>query len=64
MRGFSAEHWLLLAGFVGSLAVQLLGDGQSWHHVTTPAFWSGVLIQVSVLIRAFFTPKPSRGGES
>ncbi len=60
MRGFSAEHWMLLAGFLGGFGVQLAGDGQSWHHVATPSFWGGLVIQFSLLIRGFYSAKPTR----
>lgn len=52
------EQWLLLAGFLGVVGMQLATMGDSWSHVTTPSFISGVLIQTAILVRAIYTPRP------
>jgi hypothetical protein len=47
------EHALLLAAFMGALALQL-GTIDDWQHVLTPAFLAGTLAQIAVLIRGFY----------
>lgn len=47
------EHALLLAAFIGALALQL-GTIDDWQHVVTPAFLAGTLTQLGVLIRGFY----------
>lgn len=59
MRRMSAEHWVLLAGFLAVLGLQLGTMGDSWTHATTPQFWGGVLAQAALLLRAMFSEKPS-----
>lgn len=60
MRGMSAEHWMLVAGFVGVIGMQLATMGDSWQHVMTPSFVGGVFCQLALLLRAMFSEKPSR----
>lgn len=61
MRQLNTEHWVLLAGFLGAIGVQVgtLEDG--WAHVTSPAFVGSVLVQFSVFVRALFSEKPNGG---
>lgn len=47
------EHALLLAAFVGALALQL-GTIDDWQHVLRPAFVAGTLTQLGTLIRGFY----------
>lgn len=60
MRGMTAEHWMLIAGFLAVVGMQLGTMGDSWHHLATPSFWGGALGQLALLIRAMFSEKPSR----
>lgn len=53
----SKEHWVLLAGFVAILAVQI-GTLKHWNEAVTPQFLAGTLGQVALLVRGFFTEKP------
>ena len=60
MRGMTAEHWMLVAGFLAVIGMQLGTMGDSWQHLATPSFWGGALGQLALLIRALFSEKPSR----
>ena len=59
MRRMSTEHYVLLAGFLAVVGLQLATMGDSWNHVLTPSFLGGFLGQVAILLRAIFTEKPS-----
>jgi hypothetical protein len=49
------EHALLVAAFLGALAIQL-GTIDDWQHIIRPAFVSGTLVQLAALIRGFYVP--------
>jgi hypothetical protein len=56
------EHALLLAAFLGAVAIQL-GTIDDWQHVLTPLFVSGLIAQVGILIRGFYVhtePDPDK----
>lgn len=49
------EHALLLAAFIGALALQL-STIEHWQHTIKPPFVAGVLVQLGALIRGFYVP--------
>lgn len=59
MRRLTPEHYVLLAGFLAVLGLQLGTMGDSWDHAKSPQFWGGVLAQAALLLRAIYTKEPS-----
>lgn len=47
------EHAVLLAAFLGAVALQL-GTIDDWQHVLTPPFIAGFIAQLGILIRGFY----------
>ncbi len=60
MKDLSAAHWTAVAMFLGGLAAQI-GAMHSWGEVYSPAFISGVLLNVSSVLLAMFSNKPRAG---
>jgi hypothetical protein len=56
------QHWALLAGFVGALAIQI-GGIDHWAEVRQPSFVAGVLAQFAAFLGAMFSAKPSKREE-
>lgn len=57
MFGMSTKHWMLLAGMVGAIGLQLTGL-KTWADAATPAFVGGLLGQVAVVVTSIFTRQP------
>jgi hypothetical protein len=56
------EQFMLLAAFMGAVAIQLTGL-EHWADATSPAWVGGLVAQVAILLRAFYTPKPGGADE-
>lgn len=56
----SREQWALLAAFLATVAFQI-GTLAHWEEAVTPPFVGATLGQLALLIRGFFTEKPSGG---
>ena len=54
----SREHWVLLAGFVGAVGIQLATLQHGWEEAMTPGFIGSSLVQLGVMLRAIYTEKP------
>ena len=62
MKKLSAQHWVLIAGFLTATSVQLLTLGDSWEHILHPSFVAGFLGQLGVVVRLVFTDKAGGDG--
>ena len=54
----SREHYLLLAGFLCVVGLQLGTLEHGWQEAMTPAFLGSTCLQMGILLRGFFTEKP------
>lgn len=57
MFNLQPQHYALIAGFLGALAIQI-SSLDSWAHATSPAFVGGVIAQMGTFLGALYVNKP------
>ncbi len=57
LHNVRGEHWALFAGFLGTMATQIIALDDSWAHALSPKFLGTLLLQLSLFIGALFTPR-------
>lgn len=56
MGRLSKEHWLLVAGFLGAMAITMTSL-DTWADLNRPAVLGGFVAQLALMIRALFTER-------
>lgn len=57
MLNLQTRHWMLLAGLMAAIGVQLAGL-KTWAEAASPLFVGGLFGQVAVVITSIFTERP------
>lgn len=59
MKSWGKEHWILLSMFLAATASVVSGL-ENWGDFFKPAVLGGFILQLSTVLRAFYSDKPEQ----